>query len=190
MNKDALKKLLTVEDESRRRAVFVALLSGEMVRRGAERPIVVGGEAVELYTQGRYTTGDIDLKGRKETLEAILTEWGFVRQGRIWVSKEYGIYIDWLGGSLDEGAEAENKTNIIALDDENEIRVVSLEDLIIDRLCAAKYWNDQDSLMWSKNLMEILVRTGGPDRQYLKARAEKEKVADILSSILPEEGDK
>ena len=144
---------MTIEDESRRRTLFIALLSGEMVRRRAERPIVVAGEAVELYTQGLYTTGDIDLKGRKETLEAILAEWDFVRQGRIWVSKEYGIYIDWLEGSLDEGDKAENKTNIIALDDEDEIRVVSLEDLIIYRLCAAKYWNDQDSLMWTKNLM-------------------------------------
>ncbi|MBF0506957.1 MAG: hypothetical protein HQL09_08980 [Nitrospirae bacterium] len=190
MNKDILKKLLAIEDESRRRAYFIAILSGEMVRRGADLPIVIGGEAVELYTQGRYTTGDIDLKGRKEVLEEILAEWRFEKRGRIWVSKEYSLYVDWLGGSLDEGAEAEKRTNIIALDGENEIRVISFEDLIVDRLCAAKYWKDQDSLMWAKNLMEILGKTGGSDRQYLATQAEKAKVADLLSSILPEEGGK
>ncbi len=188
MNKESLNKLMTIEDETRRRAVFIALLSAEMSNRGAESPIVVGGEAVELYTQGRYTTGDIDLKGRKEILEAILMEWDFVKQGRIWVSKDYGIYIDWLGGSLDEGAEAESRTNIIALDDDNEIRVVSMEDLIIDRLCAAKYWNDQDSLMWAKTLMEILGKTGGMDTQYLSVRAEKEQVTDLLLPMLSERG--
>jgi hypothetical protein len=188
MNKDDLKKLFTVENESRRRVLFIAFLSGEMVRRGAERPIVVGGEALEIYTQGRYTTGDIDLKGSKEALEAVLEEWGFVKESRVWMSKEYNLYVDWLGGSLDEGAEAERRTNIIAFDEQNEIRVVSIEDLIIDRLCAAKYWNDQDSLMWAKILIEILRRAGGPDIRYLSTRAEQEKVADLLFPVLQKEG--
>ena len=183
------KKLLTIEDESKRRAYFIALLSGEMARRGAERPIVIDGEAVELYTQGRYTTGDIDLKGRKEVLEAVLTEWGFEKKGRIWTSTEYGLYVDWLGGSLDEGEDAEKRTNIIALDNQNEVRVVSFEDLIIDRLCAAKFWKDEDSLLWAKNLAEIAGKAGGLDRQYIMRRAESEKVSDLLLSILPE-GDK
>lgn len=188
MKKDDLKKLFTVENESRRRALFIALLSGEMVRRGAERPIVVGGEALEIYTQGRYTTGDIDLKCGKEALEAVLQEWGFIKEGRVWMSREYNLYVDWLGGSLDEGAEAERRTNLIAIDEQNEIRVVSIEDLVIDRLCAAKYWNDQDSWMWAKTLIEILRRTGGPDRQYLAKRAEQEKVADLLISVFPDDG--
>jgi len=190
MDRDGLKKLYAMENESRRRAFFIALLSGEMVRRGAERPIVVGGEAVELYTQGRYTTGDIDLKGNKEVLDEVLAEWGFTKEGRIWASKEYNLYVDWLGGFLDEGAEAERRTNIIALDGENEIRIVSFEDLIVDRLCAAKYWNDQDSLVWAKTLLEVVRRAGGPDTQYLTVRAEQEKVADLLLSITREEGGK
>jgi hypothetical protein len=190
MNRDGLKTLFAIENESKRRALFIALLSGEMVRRGGERPIIVGGEAVELYTQGRYTTGDIDLKGRKEVLEDVLAEWGFIKEGRVWASKEYSLYVDWLGSSLDEGAEAERRTNIIALDEENEIRVVSFEDLIVDRLCAAKYWNDQDSLVWARTLLEVVRRAGGPDSQYLTARAEQEKVTDLLFSISSEEGGK
>ena len=183
-----MKKLLSIENEGRRRAFFIALLSGEMTRRGAERPIIVGGEAVELYTQGRYTTGDIDIKGQKDTLEAVLTDWGFVKEGRVWSSREYDLYIDWLGGSLDEGAEAEKRTNSIALGPGLEIRVVSFEDLIVDRLCAAKYWDDTDSLMWAKVLLEILGKTGGADTGYLIERAEKENVADLLSPLLPKEG--
>ena len=185
-----MKILSTIANESRRRALFIALLSGEMKRRGAECPIIVGGEAVELYTQGRYTTGDIDLKGRKEVLDAVLSEWGFIKEGRVWISKEYDLYVDWLGGSLDEGEEAEKRTNFIALDDENEIRVISFEDLIIDRLCAAKYWDDQDSRMWARILLEIVRRAGGPDSRYLAARAEKEKVTDLLLSVMAEEGGK
>jgi hypothetical protein len=180
-----MKQLLSIENESRRRAFFIALLSDEMVRRGAERPIVVGGEAVELYTQGRYTTGDIDIKARKDILAAVLTDWGFVQKGRVWTSREYDIYVDWLGSSLDEGAEAEKRTNSIALAPGLEVRVISFEDLIIDRLCAAKYWADSDSLMWSRVLMEILMKTGGADTGYLTKRAGQEKVGDLLSQVLP-----
>lgn len=179
-----MKQLLSIENEARRRALFVALLSQEMTRRGAEMPIVVGGEALELYTQGRYTTGDIDIKGQKETLEAVLEDWGFVKEGRVWVSREYDLYIDWLGDSLDEGAEAEKRTNNIAIAPGLEVRVISFEDLIIDRLCAAKYWNDSDSLMWARILLEILIKTGGGDIVYLTKRAEKENIADLLSPLL------
>jgi len=186
MSKTVLKKLLAIKDESKRRAYFIALLSGEIARRGAELPIVVGGEAVELYTQGRYTTGDIDLKAPKEVFEAILTEWGFEKQGRIWFSSEYGLYVDWLGGSLDEGEEAEKRTNIIALDSQNEVRVISFEDLIIDRLCAAKYWKDEDSLIWAKSLAKIAGKAGGLDRQYIVRRAKSEEISDLLFSILNE----
>lgn len=185
-----MKQLLSIENEGRRRAFFVALLSEEMTRRGAERPIVVGGEAVELYTQGRYTTGDIDIKGQKETLEAVLGDWGFVKEGRAWASREYDLYIDRLGGSLDEGAEAERRTNSIAIAPRLEVRVISFEDLIVDRLCAAKYWDDSDSLMWAKILFEILMKTGGADTGYLVRRAEQENVADLLSPLLPTGGGK
>jgi hypothetical protein len=189
MDESPMKQLLSIENESRRRAFFVALLSEEMMRRGAERPIVVGGEAVELYTQGRYTTGDIDIKGRKEILEAVLVDWGFVKEGRVWVSKEYDIYVDWLGGSLDEGTEAEKRTNVIAIGPGLEVRVISFEDLIVDRLCAAKFWNDSDSLMWAKILLEVVMKTGGEDTGYLTRRAEKENVVDFLLPLLSKGGD-
>jgi hypothetical protein len=188
MDKLQIKQLLSVENEGRRRAFFIALLSEEMTRRGAERPIVVGGEAVELYTQGRYTTGDIDIKAKKDVLEAVLRDWGFAKEGRVWFSGEYDLYIDWLGSSLDEGAEAEKRTNIISLAPGREVRVISFEDLIVDRLCAVKYWNDSDSLMWAKVLIEIMIKTGGGDTGYLIKRAELEDVADLLLPVLTKEG--
>jgi len=88
-----LKKLQKVEDPVKRRGLFVALLSSECEKRCGEMPIVVGGEALEIYTQGGYTTGDIDLKGPKDCMESILKEWGFQRKGRIWFNPDLDIYI-------------------------------------------------------------------------------------------------
>jgi len=50
--REDLKALVLIEDPVKRRATFIAILSKEIVRRGGKAPIVVGGEAVELYTQG------------------------------------------------------------------------------------------------------------------------------------------
>jgi hypothetical protein len=87
------QKLKEIEDPIKKRALFVALLSREVKSLCAEMPIVVGGEALEIYTQGGYTTGDIDLKGPKDCMESILKEWGFQRKGRIWFNPDLDIYI-------------------------------------------------------------------------------------------------
>lgn len=73
---------------------------------GGNPPIVVGGEALEIYTQGSYTTGDIDIKAPKELISRVLQNFNFKNVGRHWINEELDIYIDWLGDSLDEGKKA------------------------------------------------------------------------------------
>lgn len=181
---DVLKK---IDDLVKRRALFIALFSKEITKRGGSFPIVVGGEAVEIYTQGGYTTGDIDIKSPKELSEQILSEWNFIKRGRVWFNKELDIYLDWLGESLDEGKEAEERVNTIIIDKGLEIKVISIEDLIIDRLNAVKWWSDTDSLMWSKVLIEVKKRLNEKiDTAYLKRRAKAEGIEDLLEGLLDE----
>jgi hypothetical protein len=106
---EIIEELYLIDDPVKKRAFFIAFLSSEIEKLGGKRPIVVGEEALEIYTQGAYTTGDIDLKAPKEPLEKILKELEFKKIGRLWINEELDIYIDWLGESLDEGKEAEEK---------------------------------------------------------------------------------
>ncbi|MFN3481268.1 MAG: hypothetical protein ACK415_12905, partial [Thermodesulfovibrionales bacterium] len=176
-----------IEDPVKRRALFIGILTDEIRRRGGKCPIIVGGIALEIYTQGSYTTGDIDIKAPKEILETILKEWQFIKKGRVWFNEELDIYIDWLGASLDEGKEAEERVNTIIVGDGLEINVISIEDLIIDRLNACKWWQDEDSLMWAKVLLKIKIAMGEPiDKEYLRKRASVEKVEELLEELLME----
>ncbi len=180
-----LERLKSIEDPVKRRAYFIGILSQEIKERGGLPPVIVGGMAVEIYTQGSYTTGDIDLKAEKDLLEKILTEWNFIKSGRVWFNEELDIYLDWLGSNLDEGDEAQKRINTVIIDEGLEIKVISIEDLIIDRLNAYKWWKDEDSLIWAKVLLKIKEATGEPiDRNYLIKRALEERLDDIVKEVL------
>ena len=66
-----------------------------------------------------------------------------------------------------------------------EINVISIEDLVIDRLNAAKWWGDVDSLMWAKVLLGVKRTLGGEiDLSYLQKRASEEDILDFLDKTL------
>ena len=179
-----IEKLAFIEDPVKRKVMFMALFSREVSERGGKQPIIVGGEAVEIYTQGSYTTGDIDIKSPLEITETILKEWGFVKAGRTWLNKELDIYVDWLGSSLEEGEEAEKRVNTIKISETLEIKVISIEDLVIDRLNAFKWWGDTDSLMWTKILINVKKSIDSLDVDYIKERAKKADLLNVLEEIL------
>jgi hypothetical protein len=179
-----IEKLVSIEDPVKRKALFMALFSREVAERGGKQPTIVGGGAVEIYTQGSYTTGDIDIKSPLEITEAVLKEWSFIKAGRTWLNKELDIYVDWLGSSLEEGEEAEKRVNTIKITEELEIRVISIEDLVIDRLSAFKWWGDMDSLMWAKVLINVKRSIDSLDEDYIRERAKKADLLNVLEEIL------
>jgi hypothetical protein len=92
--------------------------------------------------------------------------------------------VDWLGSSLEEGEEAEKRASIIKISEELDIRVISIEDLVIDRLGAFKWWGDTDSLMWAKVLIGVKNSISSLDEAYIRERAKKTDLLDILEELL------
>jgi len=186
---EQLQEIRSLQDSVRRRAAFMGILSEEIRARGGAPPIIVAEEAVEIYTQGGYSTGDIDIKSPKDLTREILIEWGFERKGRTWSNEELDLYVDWLGEGLEEGPDAEARTVCVRLDQGREIRLLSIEDLIIDRMNAAKWWKDTDSAMWARVLIEVKKNLGEAlDTEYLLKRARTEKIEKEVREILSDEG--
>lgn len=130
-----IRTILELDDGPAKTAALAAWIQG-LSSSDQECPVLVGGAAVELYTGGAYTTGDLDLVGAVEPrLEAALRNAGFERRGRHWVHESAQVFIEFPGSALAAGERA------AWIEVEGmRVRLISAEDLLVDRLGAWQYW--------------------------------------------------
>jgi predicted nucleotidyltransferase len=131
----SIDEILLIEDGPLRTASLVAWFQG-LFGAGESTPVLVGGAAVELYSQGEYTTGDLDFVGRVTAkARAELERAGFVRSGRHWVHEAGQVFLEIPGETL--GVDEESVwVDILGY----RVHLISLEDLLVDRLGAWEYW--------------------------------------------------
>ncbi len=167
--------LKNIKDPAKRRVAFLGILTEELKNNNKFLPVIVGGEALEIYTQGNYTTGDIDIiiNESKQTLLNVLEKWGFKEIDRFIVNEELDIYIDVCGSIFDK-----KRTNKIKINDNIIITLITVEDLIIDRFCSYKFWKIKEDFRWG--LILLYNYKEKIDEKYLKERASAENVSDVL----------
>jgi len=130
-----LNEALSLPEGPGRTTAIVAWIQS-LFDQGTEVPILVGGAAVEIFTGGAYTTGDLDFVGSiPRSIGAILESNGFERAGRHWIHREGQVFVEFPGSSL---GPDERPVRYSAFG--HEIVLVSIEDLLVDRLGAWEYW--------------------------------------------------
>src|SRR5438552_3470888 len=139
------------------------------IRRRVEQRFQVNWDEIENGIRQIPLTLEEISQLRREILKRI----GFEREGMIWLNKTLGLAIHIVGLF----AKNSEKARIIHAGP-YLVRIVGVEDLIIDRLAAAKFWNSQVDLeqamaLWRGFRKQI-------DLQYLRKRARDEKVEDVL----------
>ncbi len=126
-------------DEGPIRVAALAAWLQSLATSAEQKPVLVGGGAVELYSGGAYRTGDLDFVGNlgeegERQLEAV----GFRRRGRHWIHEEHQIFLEFPSAQLDEGERA----GVIEVG-EYSVVVIGLEELIVDRLAAWQFWSSE-----------------------------------------------
>ncbi|MBU1227886.1 MAG: hypothetical protein KJ698_11845 [Actinobacteria bacterium] len=131
---DLLRRASEAPPNSMQRRLLTA---AAFATAGLEGAVLVGGAAAEIHT-GWYRPTDIDLVGhRKSNQSRSLGELGFEKHGRHWVlsfDDEETLAIEVPGDSL--GDFATEPPQVIDLAP-GELAVISLNDLMIDRLLQA-----------------------------------------------------
>ena len=95
-----LETVASIRNLVERKKYFMSILTRETEKKG-KHPVVVGGSAVDFYTNGLFPSRDIDLIGSRKIIGEILEkECGFSRVGRHWVNERIGIFVEVPGDHL------------------------------------------------------------------------------------------
>ena len=139
-------------DRWRRVLLVIALLDEAMGEREPHRrPTVVGGSAVEFWSTGGYASRDIDVVVfDRDAAAAVLKRSGFEQIGHHWVHAASDLWIEFPGTVLTYGPDAYQRIADVSISG-HQVQVISVEDLIIDRLCSGR---DAD-LSWARELVAL-----------------------------------
>jgi hypothetical protein len=143
----------------------------EISRRMKDKPILVGGSAVDLYSLGGFSSIDLDLVVKRKEIEPVLSEMGFKQKGKYYQRKD--DFIDVVGSDI-----RDKRVQTVTVKGSGKIKVIGVEDLIVDRLCACKFWKSKTDCEQA----EFLLKGYGKklDRGYLEEKAEK---ADVIDKV-------
>ena len=173
---EGFRHILSMTTGPRKTAALAQWVQG-LYRREQDRPVLVGGAAVELLTGGAYTTGYLDLVGSVPPAVAnALKMAGFIREGRHWYHEEGRIFLEFPSTALRRSEEARERVF-----GDCSILVVSAEDLLVDRLAAWVHWR---SAMDGINAFLLFRAVEAElDLRRLESRAAEEEVLHALNTV-------
>ena len=136
------------------------------------RPVIVGGAAVELYTQGAIVSGDID----------VVTPWQESFEKAL---EQVGFGVEVVGRQLMEGHADQDRVLIVDLEEGTNVSFLSIEDLIADRMGQynAPPSMRHDMLMQAAELLKLAENV---DKSYLDQRINDETARDFGLAFLEE----
>ncbi len=143
------------------------------------RPIIVGGQAVEFYTAGGYSTMDVDLvipAGIQE-INSVIKKLGFRKEGKYWTYDQLDFALEVPGPDLAGDYGKINEIEIEGL----KAYIIGIEDIIIDRLNRYKFWKEYADQEWIIGM--IYLNYDDIDWDYLYQKSESEKTLEELKEL-------
>lgn len=154
--------LIENETDANARALLLAALVSEEFRARGFEPVIVGGSAIEFYTDGAYMSGDVDVcfaGTRIPTPVDIATVMGQLPAiehigVRTW--KAFDVYLDVMLALNRHG----DTPNVALRTPLGQVVVLSVEEVLVERVFSARCWtglnaNDEDC---ARKLMAAILR--------------------------------
>lgn len=176
---ELLEIIKKTESPLKRQLLIVGLLTQLLKKMNKPTPVIIGGCALSYYSREVYFTSDIDLAySDREALDAVLKSIGFKKEGRYWIHEELKAVIEVPASTL---LEQDSTIEIVELGEGLECSVIGIEDLVIDRLNAYKYWKSETD----GEMVELLIKRYKDDLDwsYLEKKA-KLPENDTLKELL------
>src|SRR5438132_12729792 len=95
--KSFISRLRKEPNELRKKMLLLGYVTSR-VEKKKESVFLVGGQAVETYTAGQFTSGDIDVAtSDSHSTENVLESLGFKQIGMIWLNGQLGVAFHIVG---------------------------------------------------------------------------------------------
>ncbi|MGI0007234.1 MAG: DUF6036 family nucleotidyltransferase [Nitrosotalea sp.] len=172
------KEMKEERDLFRRRIFFIGYLTTKLKENGVDA-ILVGGEAIDLYTAGTFSTSDIDLVvDNKAVTENLLNRFGFgKKENGLWFNLDLNIVIQVIDQSYSGDSDRLQKFKI----KNYEIKVAAPEDLIQNRLYSAKFWKSNPQRDMEESIALLRIFADSLDNSYLNKLAREHDIVDYLA---------
>lgn len=155
----------------------------DRLREDSLEPVLVGGCALEFYTAGGYTTGDVDLAlPTGPDVDTAFAELGFVKKGRHWIRLDLDLYFE---APAPAGLPGETAPRTEVEIDGLKVVILGLEDLLLDRLRAWVHWKSEEDRRWTRRL--ALLYSDRLDWRYLEAKVAEQPEEEAALSALRRE---
>ncbi len=127
---------------------LAAYVCSQLEAAGIET-VLSGGSCVQIYSEGKYTSDDIDLidrfNGGHTRIKQVMFDMGFKEHNRYFVHEDTEYFIEFPRGPLGVGDAPVH--DIATLEEETGIlKLLTPTDCIKDRLAAYYHWDDPQSL--------------------------------------------
>ncbi len=172
------KELKDEKDPFKRRILFLGFLTSKL-KENAAGAILVGGEAIDLYTAGTFATSDIDLLvDNKAITEKLLNKFEFGKKGNtLWFNSDLNIVIQVIQASYSGDVGKLRKFKVKGY----ELRVAAPEDLIQNRLYSAKFWKSNTQRDMEESIALLKIFSDSIDNTYLDKLARENDIVDFLA---------
>ncbi|MEJ2366928.1 MAG: hypothetical protein P8Z49_00895 [Acidobacteriota bacterium] len=171
-----LEKIISMADGPEKTSALAAWVQS-LYAAEDESPVLVGGGAVELYTGGAYTTGDLDFVGHVPARVAhALADSGFRKDGRDYIHERGQVYLEFPGARLESGESTRMERF-----GKHSVLLISVEDLLVDRLCAWVFW--KSPVDGANAFVLFNTKKAALDWTRLRSRAEEEDVLRALNEL-------
>ena len=165
-------------DLFKRRMLFLGFLTAKLKENGVGA-ILVGGEAIDIYTGGTFATSDIDLLVDNKTVtEKLLNKFEFGRKGNtLWFNSDLNIVIQVILEPYSGDPDRLRKFKVKGY----ELRVAAPEDLIQNRLYSAKFWKSSPQRDMEESIALLRIFADSIDNSYLDKLARENDIVDYLA---------
>lgn len=172
------KEMKEERDPFRKRIFFLGVLTSKLKESGVD-VILVGGEAIDLYTAGNFSTSDIDLVvDNKAITEKLLNKFGFGKQGNgLWFNSDLNVVVQVIDQPYSGDPDRLKKFKV----KNYELRVAAPEDLIQNRLYSAKFWKSNTQRDVEESIALLKIFADSIDNSYLDKLAKEHDIVDYLA---------